>query len=48
MADRDLVRARIAVAFIGMVGTAVVFLSGLWVIAVIVATAIVVFGLIDL
>jgi hypothetical protein len=48
MTHRELVRAQIAVAFIGMVGTAVVFLPGFWVVAVIVATAIVVFGLVGL
>lgn len=48
MTDRDLVRARIAVAFIGMVGSAVVFLPGFWVVAVIVASAIVVFCLVGL
>jgi hypothetical protein len=48
MNERDLVRARIAIAFIGMVGTAVVFLPGLWVVAVIAATAMVVFWLVGL
>jgi hypothetical protein len=48
MTERDLLRARIAVAFIGTVGTAVVFLPGLWVVAVIAATAIVVFCLVGL
>jgi hypothetical protein len=46
MTDRQLVRARIAVLFIGMVSTAAVFLPGLWVVAVIVTTGIVVFGLV--
>jgi hypothetical protein len=48
MTDRELVRARLAAAFIGMVGTAVVFLPGIWVVAVIAATAIVMFCLVGL
>jgi hypothetical protein len=48
MTDRDFVRASTALAFIGMAGSAVVFLPGPWVVAVIVATAIVVFLLVGL
>ncbi len=46
MSDRRLIRAWIALEFIGMVTAAVTHIGGLWTVAVIVATGVVVFGLV--
>jgi len=46
MSDRRLIRAWIALEFVGMVTAAVTYVGGPWTVAVIVATGVVVFGLV--